>query len=117
VRSPPSMKVSTMATGGITKAATGMKNWFERGQLPLSLSVQENKLSYSSASNMMAVKHNTKSTNTNDTKEAAALALLAVVAMSTKSLKLLGSLHLEALQVDGCVCQEEAQDEVGNAQA
>ncbi len=47
--------------GGITKAATGMENWFERGQLPLSFSMQENKLSYSSASNMMAIKHNTKS--------------------------------------------------------
>ena len=59
MRSLSSMKVSAMATGGITKAATGMENWFVRGQLPLSFSVQENKLLYSSASNMMAVKHNT----------------------------------------------------------
>ncbi len=59
VRSLPSMKVSAMATGGNTEADTGMENWFERGQLPLSFSVQENKLLYSSTSNMMAVKHNT----------------------------------------------------------
>jgi hypothetical protein len=99
MRSPPSMKVSVMATGGITKkAATGTKNWFERGQLPLSFSVQKNKLLYSSARNMTAIKHNMKSAYANNTKEAAALAPLAVMAMSTKSLKLLGTLHLEALQ-------------------
>ncbi len=75
-----------------------MENWFESGQSPLSFSVQENKVLYSLASNMMAVKHNTRSTNTNNAKEAAALAPLAVVAMSTKSLKLLSTSHLEALQ-------------------
>jgi hypothetical protein len=36
------MKTSTMATRGITKAATEVENWFERGQLPLSSSMQEN---------------------------------------------------------------------------
>ncbi len=87
-----------MATGGITKAATGMENCFERGQLPLSFSVQENKLLISSARNMLAVKHNTKSANANNAKEAAAMAPLAVVAVSTKSLKLLGTSHLESLQ-------------------
>jgi hypothetical protein len=96
--SMPTMRVSAMATGGITKAATGMENWFEKFQSPLTFSLQENKLLYSSASNMMAIKHNMKNTNANNAKEAAALARLAVVAMSTKSLKLPGTLHLEALQ-------------------
>jgi hypothetical protein len=51
VRSPPSMKASTMATRGITKdQGRGIKNWFKRGQLPLSSSVWEKKLLYSSAS-------------------------------------------------------------------
>ncbi len=85
MRSPPSTKASTMATRGITEAATvGIKNWFERGQLPLSSSsVWENKLLYSSASNMMAIKHNTKSANTKNTVKAAAPTPLAVVAVST----------------------------------
>ncbi len=62
MRSPPSTKASATATGGITKAATvGIKNWFERGQSPLSSSMQEIMLLYNSASNMMAIKHNTKS--------------------------------------------------------
>jgi hypothetical protein len=75
-----------MATGGITEAATvGIKNWFEREQLPfVLLYVGGNKLLYSSASNMMAVKHNIKSTNAKNTVEAAAPVPLAVVAMSTK---------------------------------
>jgi hypothetical protein len=61
MRSPPSTKVSTKATGGITKAATvKIKNWFERGQSPLSSSVQEINLLYSLASNMMAIKANAK---------------------------------------------------------
>jgi hypothetical protein len=60
--------------------------------------MRENKLLYSSASNMMTVKHNTKSANTKNAMKAAALALLAVVAMSTKSLKLLGTLHSEDLR-------------------
>ncbi len=77
VRSMPSMKVSATATGDITNTATGIENWFERGQSPLSFSVQENKLSKSSARNMMAIKHNTKSANANNAKEAAALASLA----------------------------------------
>jgi hypothetical protein len=92
------VKVSATATRGITKVATGMENWFERVQLPLSSSVQENKLLYSSASNMMAVKHNTKSTNTKNTVKVAALVPLAVVAVSKKSLKLLGNSHSEDLQ-------------------
>jgi hypothetical protein len=88
-----------MATGGITEAATvGIENWFERGQPPLSSSVQGNKLFYSSASNMMNVKHNTKSANTKNAMKAASLVPLAVVAVSTKSLKLLGTSHLEDLQ-------------------
>jgi hypothetical protein len=73
VRSLPSMKVSAMATMGITEAATGMANWFERGQSPLSSSVQENKFFYSSARNMMVIKHNTKSANTKNAVKAAAL--------------------------------------------
>ncbi len=71
----------------------GSRTGFERGQLPLSFSMWENKLSYSSASNMMTVKHYTKSANTKNAMKAAALAPLAVVAVSTKSLKLLGTLH------------------------
>ena len=65
--------------------------------MSLSSSMRENKLSYSSASNMMTVKHNTKSANTKNAVKVAALAPLAVVAMSKKSLKLLGTLHLEDL--------------------
>ncbi len=96
MRSLPSIKVCSSATGGIAEAATvRIENWFKRGQLPLSASVQENKLSYSSASNMMAVKHNTNSANTKNGVKVAALALLIVVAMSTKSLQLLGTLLLE----------------------
>ncbi len=94
VRSLPSMKASTMAWG-ITKAATvGIKNWFKRGLLPLSSSMWENKLLYSSASDIMAIKHNKKSANAKNAVKAAALAPLAMVAVSTKSLMLLGTLHL-----------------------
>jgi hypothetical protein len=50
----------------------GLRTGFERGQLPLSSSVQENKLSYSSASDMMTVKHNTKKANTKNAVKAAA---------------------------------------------
>jgi hypothetical protein len=59
--------------------------------------MRENKLLYSSVSNMMTVKHNTESANTKNVMKAAALAPLAVVAMSMKSLKLLGTLHSENL--------------------
>jgi hypothetical protein len=41
------------------------------------------------------MKHNTKGANTKNVVKAAALAPLSAVAMSTKSLKLLGTLHLE----------------------
>jgi hypothetical protein len=76
----------------ITKAATvGIKNWFKRQQSPLSSSVQEDRLLYSSASDMMAVKHKT---NKNAVKAATPMPLV-VVAVSTKSLKLLGTLHTE----------------------
>ncbi len=97
MRSPPSTKASALATGGIAiKASTmGIEKWFERGQSPLSYFVWENKLSYSSASNMMAVKHNTNSANTKNSVKAAAPAPLAVVAVFMTSLKLLGTLHLE----------------------
>jgi hypothetical protein len=89
------MKSSAMMTRGITKAATvGIKNRFKRGQLPLSSSMQEIKLLYSSASDIMAVKHNTKHANAKNTVKAAAPAPLAVVAVSTKSLKLLSTSHL-----------------------
>ena len=58
MRALPSLKASTMATGGITEEATvGIKNWFERGQLPLSSSVQEIKFLYYSASNVTALPH------------------------------------------------------------
>ncbi len=86
------MKASTTATWGINKAATvGIGTGFESGQSPLSFSVRENKLLYSSASHMMAVKHNTKSPNAKNAVKAAAPAPLAVVAVPTKSLKLIGT--------------------------
>ncbi len=92
VRSLPSTIASAMVTGGITKAATvGIENWFERGQLPLSSSVWEDRLSYFSASDMMAFKHKTAKIAV----KAAAPASLAVVAVSKKSLQLLSTLHLE----------------------
>ncbi len=82
-------------TSDITEAATvGIENWFKRGQLPLSSSVQENKLLCSSASDIMVVKHTTKTANAKNTVKAEALAPLAVVAVSTKSLKLLCTSHL-----------------------
>ncbi len=46
---------------------------------------------------MITVKHNTKRANAKNSVKAAAPAPLAVVAVSTKSLKLLGTLHLEDL--------------------
>ncbi len=49
----------------------------------MSSSVRENNLSYSSASDMMTVKHNTKSANAKNAMKAAALAPLEVVAAST----------------------------------
>ncbi len=94
LRSPPSTQASATATGVITKAATVViENWFERGQSPLSSSVREDRLLYSSASDMMAVKHKT----TKNTVKTSAPVPLVVVATSTKSLKLLGTSHLEDL--------------------
>ncbi len=78
--------------------------------------MQENRLLYSSASNMMAVKHSTKSANAKNTVKAAALAPLAVVAVSMKSLKLLGTLNLED-PWNGYIRQKEAHDEIVNVQA
>jgi hypothetical protein len=96
MKSLPSTKASAMATGGITEAATvGIENWFKIGQLPLSSSVREDRLSYSSASDMMAVKHKTAKY----AMKAAAPAQLAVVAVSTKSLKLFGTVHSILLAV------------------
>jgi hypothetical protein len=41
MRSPPSTKARTMATGGITKAATvGIENWFQERTIALSSSEQ-----------------------------------------------------------------------------
>ncbi len=61
MRTLPSLKASTTATGGITEAATaGIKNWFERQQLHLSSSMREFKFFYYSARNMTAIKHDTK---------------------------------------------------------
>lgn len=81
VRSLPSAKASATATGSrIANAATaGIKNWFKRNQLPLSSSVRENKFSYSSASNMMAVKQDTKKPDAKNAVKAATPAPLAVV--------------------------------------
>jgi hypothetical protein len=91
-------EIKRLATRGITVAATvGTKNWSKRGQLPLSSSGRENKLLYSSASDVMAVKHNTKNTNAKNAVKTAAPALLAVVAVSMKSLKLLSTSHLSDL--------------------
>jgi hypothetical protein len=70
-RSLQSTNASATATRGITEAVrVRIKNWFERGLLPLFSSVWENKLSYSSASNMMAVKQNTNSANTKNAMKA-----------------------------------------------
>ncbi len=94
MKSLPSTKASTTATWVITEAATvGIKNWFKREQLPLSTSMWEDRLSYSLASDMMAVKHKTAK----NAMKAAASAPLVVVAVSTKSLKLHGTSHSENL--------------------
>ncbi len=94
MKSPPSTKASATTTGDITEAATvGIENWFKRGQLPLSSSMQEDRLSYSSANDMMAIKHKT----TKNAMKAAAPLPLAVVAVATKSFKLLGTSHSENL--------------------
>jgi hypothetical protein len=61
----------------------------------MSSSVQENKLLYSSASNITANKHNTKCTNAKNALKVAALAPLGVVAVSKKSMQLLGTLQSE----------------------
>ncbi len=61
----------------------------------MSFSVRGDKLLYSSASDMMATKHNMKSANTKNPAKAAAPPPLAVVAVSKKSLKLLSTLHSE----------------------
>ncbi len=94
MKSPPSTKASATATGGITEAATvGIKYWFKRRRLPLSSSIREDRLLYSSASDMIAIKHKTAK----NAVKAAAPAPLVVVAVSTKSLKLCGTLHSEDL--------------------
>ncbi len=96
MRSLPSTKASATVTRDITEATTvGIENWFKRGQLTLSSSVQENKLLYSSSSHMKAIKHNTKIAITKNALKAAAPVQLAVVAVSTKSLKLLSTLYSE----------------------
>jgi hypothetical protein len=77
-------EASATAIGGITKAAT----WGSRTGL------REDNRSFL-ASNMMAVKHNAKSAIAKNTVKAAALVPLAVAAVSTKSLKLLSTLHSE----------------------
>jgi hypothetical protein len=82
------MKVSATANGVITKAEIAL----------VLLHAGEQALVFFSQSNMMTVKHNTKSADTKNAMKAAALAPLAVVAMSTKSLKLLGTLHSEDLR-------------------
>ncbi len=71
----------------------GIENWFKRGRLPLSSSLRDDRLSYSAACDMMAVKHKTAK----NAMKAAAPVPLAVVAVSTKSLKLLGTLHSKNL--------------------
>jgi hypothetical protein len=73
---------------------SGDQELVQERTIALVLSTQENKLLYSSASDIMAVKHNTKYANTKNAVKAAALALLAVVAVSVKALKLLSTLHL-----------------------
>ncbi len=70
--------MSAAATRGITEAVTvRIKNWFERGLLPLSSSMRQNKLFYSSSSNMMAIKHNTKSANSKNAMKAISMYILA----------------------------------------
>ncbi len=95
---------------------SGNETWFKRGKLPLSSSAWENKLLYSSASDTMAVKHNTKNANAkNAVKVAAPVPLAGVYKFleAAQYLALVGGL----VKVDGYVCQEEAQDKVVNVQA
>jgi hypothetical protein len=115
------MKPSAMVTRGITEATTvGIENCFKKGQLSLSSSVWENKLFYSSASDIMAVKYNTKNANAMNTVKAAAPGPGAAggggcvhkVLEAAQFLALVGGL----VKVDGYVCQEEAQDKVVNVQ-
>jgi hypothetical protein len=109
------MRASATATRGIAEAATGMEKWFKRGLLPLSSSVQENKLSYFKASNMMAIKSNSKSTNA----KKAPLTMVAVVHEVLEAawhLALGGFWKGFGKGLDDYICQEEAQDEVVNVQ-
>ncbi len=120
LRSPPSMIASAMATRGITEAATvGIENWFKRGQLPLSSSVQENKLLYSSASDIMAVKHNTNNGQRHECCESGSPGAAGVGGCVHKVIEAAHYLTLVGgfVKVDGYVGQEEAQDKVVNVQA
>jgi hypothetical protein len=69
--------------------------------------VQENKLSYSSASNMMAVKQKMKSANAKNAMKVEAPVLAAARHLAPRGF----------MKVDGYVRQEEAQDEFVNVQA
>jgi hypothetical protein len=87
-------------------------------QKPLSSSVRENKLLYSSASDIMVVKHNTKSQHKERCEggspgAASGGGCVHKVLEAAQYLALVGGL----VKVDGYVCQEEAQDKGVKAQA
>jgi hypothetical protein len=109
-----------MVTRGITEVATvGIKNWFKRRQLPLSSSMRKSNLLYSSASDIMAVKHNTTNGQHQEHCEggspgaAGGGGCVYEVLEAAQYLTLVGGL----VKVDGYFCQEEAQDKVVNEQA
>jgi hypothetical protein len=93
------MKASAMETRGITKAATvGIKSWFKRGQLPLSSSMQENKLCILECGSPGTIGGGR---------------CVHKVLEAAQYLALIGGLA----KVDGYIHQEEAQDNVVNVQA
>ncbi len=91
--------MSAKANGVIIKAATvGIKIWFQERTIALVLlhaGEQQALVFFSQRHDDHQAQY--KNANTKNAVKAAALALLGVVAVSTKSLKLLGTLHLEDL--------------------
>jgi hypothetical protein len=85
---------------------SGDQELFQERTIALVLLCVGNKLLYSSASNMMGVKHNTKSANTKNAMKAAAQALLGLVheVLAAARHLALGGL----VKVDGYIHQEEA---------
>jgi hypothetical protein len=91
--------VSAKANGVIIKATiVGIKNWFQERTIALVLlHAGEQALVFFSQRHDDRQAQYKKNAKAKNAVKAAALALLAVVAVSTKSLKLLGTLHSENL--------------------